>query len=622
MKLPWFASWVLLLLITACDEPSPNQPVPLDTHEPETLAPDTAVPDTSALDTSAPDTAPEDTWPEPDTLQPDTGLPDVTPPLFCAADAACNALLLEDGSCPGACIPQRHGMHCPGVVRHGLCYDGVLPDVAERYNLPQGMWGAVDALPEEAVVGEQSDITLRLHNPSAADVTVNVRAWARQPVWTLVSTSFVNDAAVTVPAGGELALTVTLRAERASVFHIDNWFAVFINVESSQVGIRLPVGFGQTSEVACGARTFPASWCSGLNCQQRNEHYNVGRCCEAVFYPSAECCADADCAEGVCIDGQCISRVPDSIMAPSPLVGRQRILVVASDLGLALEPQLCDDSEAAFDELGLAEVDGWLRETFEARTGRSDALELEWDVWVVEDASVFVTDGDFKPNAFTEKLEAYLLAEGCLSEGITEDYDRFLLVSGRVDLGGPTGRAYDVGLACALSPWPRSLMTHELGHLYGALDLYLTSAGALQYRSALMSKADLDGRRDVLPSDAVFWGQVGLGDVEGSGVIDVFEFPQAPESIVLEEAVAELGADRLAVRADFDPPMARFEVELPDFGVRGLGFAGRAEVFGLDKTALEQAGQVRVRIRAAYHYTDETWTRQHLSLDEERVLVF
>ncbi|MBZ0117835.1 MAG: hypothetical protein K8H88_12610 [Sandaracinaceae bacterium] len=540
--------------------------------------------------------------------------------VICAAGEACNARTVG-GVCPGECITQVRFPACPGVVRHGLCFAGDLPAFATRYGLPQGLEGELVEVPAEGVAGEPSIFRIAIHNPGA-EATVQLRL---EPgyLWTLDQV-VPAQGPWTIAAGADVELRVTLHRDQASVFVPDTWVAAYVYFDSAQISVPIPVGFGTTSEIACGGRTFPATFCESASCTASHRHYERGRCCGEIFYPQADCCSSADCAEGACVEGVCVARVPANGLSPSPLGGRQRVLVALADLPVTPSSEPCQDRGDLVPALGLDAVAAWLSAVYQARTHRGD-LQIEWRVIAVESSDAFVTGGDYTPARYAEELEAYLASRGCIAS-LDDDFDRALLISPRLVLANP-GEAFAIGRAAQYGP-DAALGAHELAHLYGANDLYRSAAGTAHFARALMGLGSVLAQA----SDAVLWAEVGLGDTDDNGVIDTFDFPREPEALALAEATAALDAGSLSVQLGFDAVEAgvarpirilRSDVTLIDYGVTRPAYSEARAFFttsDADLAAIASAGQVNVRVRASYRYTGAAGERRRVDLDETRTL--
>lgn len=553
---------------------------------------------------------------------------------FCAKDSACNARLDALGHCPGQCIEQKRGAWCPGEVRHGLCYDGALPTPNTSATLPGGLVVQVAPLPAQATVDQSVTVQMQISNPSSAAQQLSVKAVPRLPAWKVEATSYPNPGTVSLPAGGALTLSTTLRPDRATVFNPEDWVAFHLQAGTTQLPVQLPVGFGVGGVVACGGHTFPKNWCKWPNCSGHGDSYASARCCGGVLYPTAQCCDDSDCGDKSCFDGRCVGRAPDNNWAVSPAVGVQRVLVLAADLNLATQgADVCTPADAALiEKIWLHKVAQWWQQQAQARTGKP-AMTVQWHLLVVPDSSLFAADPTVPAKQVLAQAEAWLQTKGCVQSFAT-DFDRVLLLSSKLKLPAP-GTVVGVGSAAALSYSPHTLLAHELGHLYGgADDLYLTSGGELQWRSALMAGAKVPGGPQApLPSDAVLWGAVGWGDVDRDGVIDIFQWPLDPVALKAGPLSATLHSDRLAVVAPLvavEPGgdevtfrVPTLQASLPEHDVVAATLIGHVLTFKhgkLDLNAIAKAGTVKVRLQLDWSYTRSDGQRVTLSMDQTQTV--
>ena len=635
----------VILGATACGSPD-ELPTDLDglpdssDAQPDMTAPDATeiedvsapsadlfVPDPAIRDVERPSDADEQADvpapPAPDVAEDTSSEELVEPePVVCSASEACNARLADGGSCPGDCVPQSPGLLCPGATAFGLCVDGPLPTTAELFNLPSGLKGSFTMLPDLVTVEDVVVVEFSITNPGAVAGTVALEAKPSAGAWTLEQTSFAQAESITVAPGETVALTMTLRPFRATVFEVSSWTAGWLMVNNSQIVIRVPAGFGDTEPVVCGAYTFPETWCAFGNCTVDGKWYFQAQCCEDIFYPGAQCCTHSDCADGRCFDGQCVTSVPASPWGTTPLVGVQHIGVVVADLPVDGDFDLCENAwdtapEAVDAALGLSWIEGWFVQKAMTRTLTS-AVSFHWHVTVVADSASFVTDDNYTPDAWMAALEAALIESACI-DGFAADFDRMLFISPKLELGR-VARVVAVDRAAAISAWPRSLVAHELGHLYGgATDLYLTAGGKLHYRTALMSNGDISGLPPgTLPSDAVLWAQSGLGDVDSDGVIDAFVFPVNPVALAFGDVTLTVLSDRVEVATTWVAEEADgtlLPLRPTDLAVTLNGTPASAVSYGVATFLVDPATlpeEVSVTASARYRYTRPDLTRELL----------
>lgn len=242
----------------------------------------------------------------------------------------------------------------------------------------------------------------------------------------------------------------------------------------------------------------------------------------------------------------------------------------------------------------------------------------------------FLPEGPFGFGVFSQALEQLLQAEGCVTD--FDDYDKVIVVSPLLDLefGGQAFANGRMGLKTHGSPF---LMTHELLHTYGARDTYLNIGNRFQYGADLMGNYL---NSPPVPLDGVAWTDVGLGDHNQSGVIDVYERAWYPEAIAIDEAsliVTEKQSAELTLRLSlvegdvhFPIPLAVDSVSIPEQGLTLGGWykAGDETVVvtfpAETEAALLTAGQLIIDVTREHVFTDALFERVTLSLDQQLIV--
>ena len=145
---------------------------------------------------------------------------------------------------------------------------------------------------------------------------------------------------------------------------------------------------------------------------------------------------------------------------------------------------------------------------------------------------------------------------------------------------------------------------------------------------------------DSPPTDHVMWGQIGLGDVDRNGIIDLVEHASLPDAIVLDglEVVLDKGPTlyvRPAIRAEEAGEVKKVILQAADFEVELLGSGGSAgpkkpldgwshEVLfddaDTDISALVVGDEVQIRVRGEHVFTGVDFERKALLLDETVVV--
>ena len=303
-----------------------------------------------------------------------------------------------------------------------------------------------------------------------------------------------------------------------------------------------------------------------------------------------------------------------------------RILIVLSDQ--ADQPHdpagVCTDRYATLKtKLELDRVEAALRKVALQYTGQS-LLDFQWTVLAGINKSDFDPNGSPYIGSMGDALMTYLISKGCIPDKAA--FDKTILITPLLQIpGGFTGVA-ELNGRVGMRVINDQLMVHELLHTFGASDLYLTLAGRLQYLSDWMSVGSIN-----VPDRqaGVAWAEIGMGDMNRDGVIDLFEFARYPSSLTLVKAAGTItGKDTLEVTADIRGEEAGVAkrtlirdmlVMLADgSGTKTLRpgtvavFEGGKEV---DLAAIKASGSIDLRFQASLRFTDAAFRRQTLTLD-------
>jgi hypothetical protein len=547
------------------------------------------------------------------------------------------------------------GTTCHGEVLHGLCF-GRAPTPYPDNVSGGGFELKLRSKPDEAKVGDTIAVTFDVTNTS--DVGVEARVGIKPGAkFTLVDTGDFDPAApVALAAGASRTITAHVRAEEPSLLGPADWSALDVIVADTALdprGLRVPVPVVfSTGPRVCGAHVFPE-----FN-TEIDRNYGNAACCGDVFYPGAQCCADAECAGGSggarCVDGVCVAAAPHIAFSGSPLAGPQRVLVVLVDepepkppAPRAAAADVCADHAAErAAALQLPLVAEWFAEVARRRVGRA-LTDFRFAVLAGLRTQDFAPANN-SPTAYGDALERFLVARGC-TLGWGHDYDRVIIVAPTVETGAHQGLVYAADRV-AVQTWSASIATHELAHTFGATDRYFDVGGSLQYGGALMSTVD---REPAELADTVAWTEIGLGDVDRDGEIDALAFSRAPERLVVRAASAEarknnrsllldvrLGAEEQGTLRVVEPRAVR--LELVDAGISttltidghrpgvtpgerdrfatALGAGAGRELSDAAFDAIVGARKVRLRVRVDHAFTDAQFGRKVVSLDETREL--
>ncbi|MBI5524777.1 MAG: hypothetical protein HY897_00430 [Deltaproteobacteria bacterium] len=554
----------------------------------------------------------------------DGGTTDIGADVICAAGEACNALLDDGGLCPGECIAQRHGLWCRGTVFNGLCHR-LPPDT--RTN-PDATFGDLELrpgwVPARVLPGDEIDVLLSATNTSTKSQSFTF-SHKHPDTWELVSSSFDGLNSLDLDAGQKIELRARMRAVKPDVFSGGVIITFFIG--ENAYDMKTTIVFPPDGNVACGGFHFPASWCANPADCFSGPFYNNSICCDAVFYPGAFCCADAGCQGGPCIDGKCVDAVPQMNQANTVMRGNHRMLVVASDITPHDTSDVCQNRYAELrGQFGLEGFEEYVRSVLSARTRKAE-IGFDWYVIAGIEAEDFIKNGQYDFLNFSSQLEDFVAGRGCI--GGFDEFDKVIMASPKVDIGGMGGVANALGRIAAVTLYD-NLIAHEVAHTWGATDLYIEMGSQFQYQLDLMGN-NLGGFGP--PEDGVMRGEMGLADIDGNGVIDVFEFAVYPEALEIAKLEAYLTyKDTLEIHAavgaiengrHMKVIIPSFSADLPDYGVTKEFFYTNTVVLDateIDLAAVRAAGSLNVHLTAKHKFTDRDFFRQALNLDEARTI--
>lgn len=552
-------------------------------------------------------------------------------PVSCGAGEACNDLLDEAGRCPGRCVPVSSSLRCDGVVRLGVCLRHFPP---ETWDLPpetgESLRLSVVEAPAWVRVGEVFSLRLSVRNPVGVPVRASL-SFKHQETVEVLEDPLAGSGEWRLDPGEVRELRFLLRSVGANVFHPES--QEYLTLQAGEDALRVPGGivFGEEADRACGDWRFPGRWDACQDCSTY-DRYEMAACCDGVFFPGAQCCRDEDCQGAVCVDGHCVPWAPWSGNANTLPRGPQRVLVVIADDPETLPPtDLCGEPWAeGEDRVQARRVEDWFNDRAEARGGLRP-LRLRWWFASVPDSRDFAPGPEDQVwSRWLERLDQWRTDHGCPP---LADYDKVIAWSPRLDLQGYGGQAGDrgrIGVAYLGSPY---LLVHELAHTFGASDLYLDSGGTTWLRGALMANGW--GIADP-PEDLVTWAEVGLGDLDRDGVVDLASYLECPDQLSMVVWRASLTAKEtleltLAVGGRQGDRTSRvmvplLTVELPDHGavreVRDLRWEKTVAFDGheVDLDAVRQRGRVTVRVRVDLPVTTADFRREVRVLDLTRVL--
>ena len=239
----------------------------------------------------------------------------------------------------------------------------------------------------------------------------------------------------------------------------------------------------QPDLTSCGSNSFPST-IGGLDGigegQGASYGYYSSKCCDNVFYPNFECCNNNDCinkdnTDGYCVDGMCIP----STKPQNRLFGTKKILVASDNFN---EYEQCTTMNTnSLNSYIRADIDTMER-YYDHKANlllneTTDFINFEV-TQVLKLPSSFINFHDY---GVSEEQIINKLENMC---GInTDDFDIIILPRSVTSMGGAAGFALGIGNSkIVLSTSPNSpTLIHEVGHLFGCIDLYKLSGGRLQW---------------------------------------------------------------------------------------------------------------------------------------------
>jgi hypothetical protein len=557
----------------------------------------------------------------------------------CPPGAACPALPEPGLPCPLACIPQPDALTCAGAVIADICYPPGSPGPAVA-DPPVTVVGPLRitlvAKPPPSLPGQTHTLTLSVENLGASALALPFGTTG-STAWSLDDGNFLDWVELAIPAGQSRSITATLTALRPDRFDLNGGEILTFYMGDLAFTVHAGVDFGpgdvpEGAGIPCGTHVFPATWCGDEACTPATRYLSA-RCCDGAFFPGATCCSSADCPDGACVDGTCVASAPHLDAANTLLHGPQRVLLVIADYPELATADPCADRSAELrDTLGLDTVETWFRGHSLARTGQ-DLVDFRWTVLAgLDSAAILPPAADPWVVLYRDHLAAWLATHAAAGCPDLATFDKVLIAAKGADLKGSGGLYLGeglIGLGSYLSPF---LIAHELTHSYGATDLGRELADAFLYPQALMGTYPAADA-----TDQVAWGEIGYGDLDRDGVIDIFRYAATPAAIAvdgltahIEPADATTPEPHLSLRWRFVDPLSpsphlvylpRFRVTLHGVGPdmpwydalpeKRLVFAQSA----LKWDALLAAGSITVSLKGALHVTQPDGSSETLTVD-------
>lgn len=553
-------------------------------------------------------------------------------PVACGAEQACNRGLDNQGLCPGTCLAQPRMPHCPRAPLHGLCHPEAAPEPSSATVTVGDLVVTPLQAPSAAKTGDVASVVFALQRkpgaPAGSPISAQIQGKAGKH-WTLWG---IGQGQAKVVEVGDAAVLVSVTVKAIGWDLLDHAHEVAVlTVNGVDVPSYAVLSYAGADAIACGGFAFPpnSNPCGAEPC---SVGYPQGRCCGGVFYPSAACCADADCPVGVCADGRCIRRVPDNVVGRSLMSGHLRVLWVVGGEPSLGGADLCTDRTAELGAtLGLAKTEAVFSQILAKRLGQGAEvkvrLTLQWKVLAgLQQAAI---DGGSEPTfaQWRQTVQAALQASGCSGADFA-DFDVVILSRPNLYLEGYAGHVYPGGFVGLRQVGQPRLTAHEIMHTFGASDLYGDVAAQLHWNQALMGTNTYG---DGPLSDDVTWAEVGLGDIDRDGVVDLAQFASEPESLQLASLKAvldkgptlylkvEIGAlEAGKARAlYFDASqvsvalLAAGEAKAPDAFSHTAAFDGAA----LAKAGVAVGAKVQVRVTASHVFSGAGFVRKTLTLD-------
>ncbi len=538
---------------------------------------------------------------------------------------SCNDLLTKEEYCERECIFQEHHLICEGEKFNSLCYRLEIPGKPEQPDTINDIKISPPQIPDYVMVGDRLELMLTLTNLSGTPGKLHY-AFKNPDNWEIYPLNFEQEGDLLFEPNESKDLRFNANAIKPNVFNIYYSPIISFYFNGNNYELFSTVLFNQNNEyLFCDDRYFPETYCEYPECTDYALYYSAV-CCENIFYPGAQCCSDSDCTSGVCIDGKCIYNTPTIALANTSLIQNNKILVIISDFEEFPEKDLCKNkSEELKEKLQIEVIENFYKTIIEKRTKRKDILNFKWEVLSGFKKEKFIKNNQYDFNTFRESLQHYIKDElGCNIN--FEEYDKLIIISPFLDLMGFSGMAFGLGYIGQVIYSNGYLTAHELAHSFGATDLYLDMGGRFQYILTLMGN-NLGGYG--FPEDKVTWAEIGLGDIDKNGVIDIFEFAKFPESIEIRDIKANLTyKDTLEI--SFDPYLLennnlkkgifyKFYIELPEYNAIREIYADTTTVFDqyeVDLNKIREAGKIKIRMVTTYRYSDRDLKNIVLNFDK------
>lgn len=550
----------------------------------------------------------------------DTGTTDTGQPVLCRENEACNSLLNQNNYCEKECIFQPDKCTCEGNIINSLCYLFDIPQKPDTKNIIDGIRIVPPDIPQKIFVGDRLELRLTLINTENTEKMLTIN-YKNPSEWEIFPQNFSNNTTITFQPQETKELVFNANALMANVFLIGYKPIITFNIPYELYG---DIFYNrQDNYLFCNNNYFPPSYCEYEDCSSYNR-YSSAVCCEDIFYPAASCCSDVDCSAGSkCVDGRCIFRSPALFLANTTLIQNNRILVILSDIESIPEENLCTNKAEQLRELlQLDIIEDYYKKIVYNRTHQTDIIHFRWEILAGYRSENFIHNGDYTFLNFKKSLQNYLNNSGCNID--FSEYDKLIIMSPKMDLQGFAGMAFGNGDIGTIIYSNGYLTAHELAHSFGATDLYLELGGRFQYALALMANNFSWG----FPQDKVTWGEIGLGDINSNGIIDLFEFARFPEGIEVDNVRAYL-TRKESVEISFDLWLLEEGlkkrgifleniIELPEYSIIQDLYQETQIAFDkyqVDLERLKQEKRIAVRLKTRYRFSNKDYKNVVLNFD-------
>ena len=256
------------------------------------------------------------------------------------------------------------------------------------------------------------------------------------------------------------------------------------------------------------------------------------KCCDNIFYPSAECCNNNDCdvsnSDGYCVDGLCMPKNKPS----NKLIGNKKILVgyeYSDDDSCEEIPLNNIDNQMSIDLRRLDEYYDHMANLLLDKPSDFVDFELTKIIRVPSGLRGFF---DYESGKTEQDILDYLSLKCDIN---SEDYDIIILPTSVSTSIGLLGQALQLGdgKVVLYTKINSPTLIHEVGHIFGCIDLYTKMGGNLQWASSLYGKHRgnfgeyiyQDNIKDISSKALqVCRGHLGWTDNNNNGIVDIEEW--------------------------------------------------------------------------------------------------